>query len=101
MADQHVLVSETKRNETLEINEGLEGCIIIIHGGGLLLLASFFFFFHSFYSISLYCPFVFFIPFPFLHIQRVLNGVFFLYQCVLGLVGLVDSLIGWLRLHEY
>jgi len=44
MADQHALASETKRNETLEINEGLEGCIIIIHGGGLLFMASFFFF---------------------------------------------------------
>jgi len=41
-----------------------------------------------------------FTPFLFLHIQRVLNGVLFI-DVFLGLVGLVDSLIDWLRLHEY
>lgn len=65
MADQHALASETKRNETLEINEGLEGCIIIIHGGGLLLVASFFFFtlstLYHFTVLSFFSsPFLFF-----------------------------------------
>lgn len=86
MADQHALASETKRNETLEINEGLEGCIIIIHGGGLLLVASFFFFtLSTLYHFTVLS--FFFIPFPFLHIQRVLNGVFFIISMCLEVGG--------------
>ena len=93
--------NETKHWRLMESwrDEG-EGAWLHHHhpGGGLLIMGSSFITFstlHHFPVLSF-----FFTPFLFLHIQRVLNGVLFI-DVFLGLLGLVDSLIDWLRLHEY